>query len=301
MKMAVQFVMRITILVLLTYELAEAEAAAAPMAKPNCDSSCGNLQIPYPFGIGPDCYMDKLFEVVCNENGSSAKGFLTSIDKEVLQINISNKRYYYSESTVQVQMPIIYSNNCRSPGSGAALNISGSPFNFSFVYNTFVSVGCDNFAKITGPGPVVFGCESHCNKSKISKIVERTRCSGFNCCESTYFPSNQQEIQVEFRRIDGSKAREEEGCKYAFLVDQNRLESKKLDPFSVQYLETVPMVLEWAISKRTTKGRNMYESLNKRREVMCSFSGYGNDFGSFTCDCANGYEGNPYLPGGCQG
>ena len=81
MKMAVQFVMRITIIVLLTYELAE--AAAAPIAKPDCNSRCGNLEIPYPFGIGHDCYMDKLFEVVCNGTGSSAKAFLTSIDKEV--------------------------------------------------------------------------------------------------------------------------------------------------------------------------------------------------------------------------
>ena len=126
--MAVQFVTRITILVLLTYELAEAEteAAAAPIAKPDCyNSSCGNLEIPYPFGIGPHCYMDKLFEVVCNGTGSSAKAFLTSINKEVLQINISKRP---SCPTVQVQMPIIYSNNCRSSGSGAALNISGSPF-----------------------------------------------------------------------------------------------------------------------------------------------------------------------------
>ena len=123
MKMPVQFVMRITILVLLTYELAE--AAAAPIAKPDCNSSCGNLKIPFPFGIGPRCYMDKLFEVVCNGSGSSPKGFLTSIHKEVLQINISKRP---SCPTVQVQMPIIYSNNCRSSGSGAALNISGSPF-----------------------------------------------------------------------------------------------------------------------------------------------------------------------------
>uniref|UniRef100_A0A7N2M8V4 Protein kinase domain-containing protein n=1 Tax=Quercus lobata TaxID=97700 RepID=A0A7N2M8V4_QUELO len=292
MKMAVQFVMRITILVLLTYELAEAEAAAAPMAKPDCNSSCGNLEIPYPFGIGPHCYMDKLFEVVCNGTGSSAKAFLTSINKEVLQINISKRP---SCPTVQVQMPIIYSNNCRSSGSGAALKISVSPFNFSSYHNTFISVGCDNFATITGLGPVVFGCQTHCNKSKIE---ERTGCSGFNCCESIYFPPNQQEFHVEFRSINESKAREEEACKYAFLVDQNWLKSKKPDPSHVQYWETVPVVLEWAISKRTTKGRNMYESLHKRRHVTCSSTEYCSD--SFTCFCANGDNGNPYLPGGCQ-
>ncbi|KAM3689162.1 hypothetical protein ACJW31_09G025500 [Castanea mollissima] len=285
MKMAVQFVMRITILVLLTYELAEADAAAAPIAKSACSSSsCGNLTIPYPFGIGPNCYMDKLFEVVCKGTGSSAKAFLTSIDKEVLQINISYP-------TVQVQMPIIYSNGCRSSGSGAALDISGSPFNFSFNDNTFISVGCDNFATITGLGPVVFGCKSHCNKSQ---IVEGTRCSGFNCCESSYSPMNQQEFRVEFRSINESKVRDEKACKYAFLVDQNWLESNKLDPSSVQYWETVPVVLEWAISMPANVSLNMFESLEKRLDVWCSFSDEANN--SFTCGCHYGYDGNPYLP-----
>ncbi|KAM4078269.1 hypothetical protein ACB094_09G024300 [Castanea mollissima] len=290
MKMVVQFVMRITILVLLTYELAE--AAAAPIAKPDCNSSCGNLEIPYPFGIGPDCYMDKLFEVVCNGTGSSAKAFLTSIEKEVLQINIS-----YPTPTVQVQMPIIYSDGCRRSGSGAALDISGSPFNFSFDDNTFISVGCNNFATITGLGPVVFGCKSHCNKSQ---IVEGTRCSGFNCCQSSYFPINQQEFHVEFRSINESKVRDEKACKYAFLVDQNWLESNKPDPSSVQYWETIPVVLEWAISMRTNVSLNMFKSLKKRRDVWCSFSDEAKDFSSFTCECNNGYDGNPYLPRGCQ-
>ncbi|KAK7841234.1 putative wall-associated receptor kinase-like 13 [Quercus suber] len=295
MKMAVQFVMRITILVLLTYELAEAEAAAAAIvAKPDCNGSCGNLDIPYPFGIGPHCYMDKMFEVVCNGTGSSVKAYLISIDKEVLQINISNS-YYYFEPTVQVQMPIIYSNNCRSLGSGAALNISGSPFNFSFIENTFISVGCYNFAKITGLGPVVFGCETHCNKSK---TVERTNCSsGFNCCESSYFPY-QQEFHVEFKRIDGSPAGEEKACKYAFLVDQNWLQSNKPDPSSVQYWETVPIVLDWAISKRTKDSRDMFKSLKKRPHVRCSFEDEDEDFYSFACKCAYKYQGNPYLPSG---
>ena len=288
MKMAVQFVMRITILVLLTYELAEA-AAAAPIAKPNCKSSCGNLEIPYPFGIGTGCYMDKLFEVVCNQTGSSAKAYLTSIDKEVLQINLSSSTNS-SDPTVQVQVPITYWEGCNSSGSGAALNFSGSPFNFPINYNTFISVGCNILATITGP--VLFGCRTHCNKSQME---EPTRCSGFNCCESSNFPPNLQEFHVEFRNVIESP-REEEACMYAFLVDKNWLKSNKPDPSSVQYWETVPIVLEWAILKRTNNSRDMCKSYKKRR---VSYSDSDED--SFTCECASGYHGNPYLPGGCQG
>ncbi|KAK7837514.1 wall-associated receptor kinase-like 8 [Quercus suber] len=60
--MAVHLVMRITFLLLLTHELAK---ATPPIAKPSCRSSCGNLSIPYPFGIEPDYYMDPWFEIYC--------------------------------------------------------------------------------------------------------------------------------------------------------------------------------------------------------------------------------------------
>ncbi|XP_075662903.1 wall-associated receptor kinase-like 10 [Castanea sativa] len=129
--MALHLVMRITFLLLLTYELAE---AAPPVAKSNCKSSCGNVKIPYLFGIGPNCYMDKWFEVVCIGTGSSAKAFLTRIEKEVLQIDIMTKfprsNHTYGP-TVKVQMPTIYTKNCNSTGNMSPVSITGSPFNFS--------------------------------------------------------------------------------------------------------------------------------------------------------------------------
>ena len=115
--MAVHLVMRITFLLLLTYELAE--AASPPIAKPNCTSSCGNVtKIPYPFGIGPECYMNQWFEIVCNGSDSSRKAFLPSIDMEVLEINMSaatryehnySFNYYSRPGQVRVNMLIISS------------------------------------------------------------------------------------------------------------------------------------------------------------------------------------------------
>ena len=299
--MAMQTVMQITFLLLLTYGLAE---AAPPISKFNCKSRCGNVSIPYPFGIGLDCYMDKWFEVVCNGSGGSEKAFLTSIDVEVRQINISSYYYdfYYKRPSVEVLMPIIYSETCTSTSgtiSDRRMNFTGSPFSVSGLFNTFISVGCDNFATMADIVPTVFGCTSDCTPSM--KVESGgLRCSGFNCCQSSNVPSGLQVVAVDFRSINESKGRATEPCKYAFLVNEYWLYHSKLDPSSVNYWEYVPVVLEWRIFNWNNNSLELFNSLKNKRDVSCSSSEVIPTSG-FYCLCPQGYEGNPYLDGVCEG
>ena len=135
------------------------------MAKPYCPASCGNVSIPYPFGIGSNCFMNKMYEIVCNGSGvTTAKAFLPSINMEVLEINISDPYNNYDDSLsepglIRVKMPI--SSNCINKssvaGSGGVVDISGTPFFFSSYGNNFVSVGCNNKATMAGLDSMVFG------------------------------------------------------------------------------------------------------------------------------------------------
>lgn len=43
-------------------------AAAAPTALPNCLDKCGNITIPYPFGMSSNCYHDSGFYVACMQH-----------------------------------------------------------------------------------------------------------------------------------------------------------------------------------------------------------------------------------------
>ena len=301
--MAVQFVLRCTFLLLLTCGFA---AAAPPNVKPDCRADCGKVSIPYPFGIGPGCYMDDWFEIVCNGTGA----FLKRINMEVLRLTISSDESA-TDSTVLVKSPIIYSEYCNR--TGGTVNLTGSPFVFSSYANKFTAVGCDNFATMTAIEPMVVGCKSECNGSYRS---EELKCSGINCCQSK-IPSRLQVSSAEFRSKDYRSPGSE--CKYAFLAYQRWFESNITDPTSVRNREYVPVMLDWEIYNSTQNSIQMYESLQRRSEsnivicyvtstasryyMMSSSSRFrafsSRNFSSFYCDCAAGYKGNPYLS--CEG
>ncbi|KAL4614349.1 hypothetical protein ACB092_07G048000 [Castanea dentata] len=283
--MAVQFVIRITFLLLLTYGLAE---AAAPMAKPNCRDRCGNVSIPYPFGIGGSCYMEKWFEVVCNATaGSLAKAFLTSIDVELLEIKIGDLTGIdsyspYEPGIVRVNMPNI-SSKCRGQTIGG-VNMRGSPFYFSSYRNIFISTGCDNMAVMTGIDPMVLvGCKSDCNSKN---MTGNNNCSGINCCQTTV-PHGIQVLNVTFKGIDeNSNARD--NCNYAFLAQQNWFANITDPSYEVQNWDKVPVVLEWTAAIDHQELR--------RRNADSYYTNYGADY----YYCRDGYKGNPYLRTGCQ-
>nr|XP_023895757.1 wall-associated receptor kinase-like 8 [Quercus suber] len=288
--MAVKFVMRITFLLLLAvaYGLAE---GAPPMAKPNCPDRCGNVSIPYPFGIGSNCFMNKTYEIVCNESGvaAAAIAFLVfpSIRVEVLEIRITdpynnNDDSFYGPGFIRVKMPIISSNciNKSSAGSVARVNISGTPFFFSSYRNKFVSVGCDNLATMTGLNPMmVVGCKTNCSNKKLIG-----KCSGFDCCQ-TSVPDGIQLLNVTFSHTSS--------CQRAFLAETQWLE--KTDPSASNHFlnsDYVPVMLEWIV-KFTDYD---FEELYYRRHI----DWYNTTYGVLYPYCSYGFQGNPYLNMGCQ-
>ena len=262
------------------------------------------------------CYMDDWFEIVCNRSGA----FLKRINMEVLEIPI-NGRGLDEGNTVRVKSPIISSNpSCTSMSSGGDVNLKGSPFTFSETGryrngggNKFISVGCNNFAMMTETDPMVIGCKSNCNTSLIND--EGNTCSGYNCCETT-IPSGLQTFNVSFLKDD---KKGQEGCRYAFLADEEWLNYNISLPFSVEKIDFIPVVvLDWRIYNWTKGSLQMLESFTtNRQDSACAFYSTPSStsefytfetkvtrstyFSKFRCWCRWGYKGNPYLTTGCEG
>ncbi|KAJ9189877.1 hypothetical protein P3X46_001128, partial [Hevea brasiliensis] len=119
--MAVEFVCQFSfsLALLLTIELA---MAAPRMPKLNCEDHCGNISIPYPFGISKDCYLDEWFEIECNESAYPPRAFISRIKMEVFYIDVGG--------SATIKSPII-SSNCSGREGDEPIILTGSPFYIS--------------------------------------------------------------------------------------------------------------------------------------------------------------------------
>ncbi|KAH6835266.1 hypothetical protein C2S53_012430 [Perilla frutescens var. hirtella] len=58
---------------------------------PGCPQKCGNLTIPFPFGMESNCYFDDSFHIICNSSFKPPKPFLRLGRAEVVSISLDGK------------------------------------------------------------------------------------------------------------------------------------------------------------------------------------------------------------------
>ncbi|CAB4304450.1 unnamed protein product [Prunus armeniaca] len=169
----------------------------APIAKPSCEKHCGDVTIPYPFGIGPssNCYLYDWFEIECDYTTIPPRPFLRLAKLEVLSISI--------DGTLWVNNPVTFFYG----GKGirkVAPNLTGSPFVYSERYNRLTAVSCGFFLVVRSDENVVGGCMSTCDKNYHSR--RNYGCIGINCCQTTflaYLTAITIELQAEYEAATG--------------------------------------------------------------------------------------------------
>ncbi|URD83327.1 Wall-associated receptor kinase [Musa troglodytarum] len=268
-------------------------ATAAMAFGQNCTRRCSNIDVPYPFGIEPDCYRDG-FDLSCNETES--KLYLGNI--EVIDIDVLN-----GQARVYKRISWDCNNSVLTPKHTIPMNLTGWPFTFSDTRNKFTAIGCDTIALFVGATNNSYstGCVSICNKNT---TFSDGSCSGAGCCQTSILPGLQY-FNITFSSFNGHKDNSwDNPCSFAFLVDGSWYSFRTTDLNETDFYDRndgrVPMVLDWSIGddvgcEEAPQNLTSYACRSNNSFCLNATNGIG-----YLCNCSSGYQGNPYVEGGCE-
>ncbi|KAJ4822328.1 hypothetical protein Tsubulata_013471 [Turnera subulata] len=220
------------------------------------------MTIPYPFGIGPKCYMSHWFDIECRRSSVALANNTTQFTAFIKSIKVEVVRFpdYSSYGAVTIRSPMLSTLSCpsrrREYSNGYRyhqINLVGSPFLFSTT-NVFVAVGCNADASMSQETSEQVGCKSTCKNDTTSIYIwqQNTSCStGRNCCQFRIQPYLQvYNPSLHSITVNGNDTQEDDGCKLAFLASEEWLLSMVSDPSEVRQMDYVPVTLEWMLDVR---------------------------------------------------
>uniref|UniRef100_M8B4N0 Wall-associated receptor kinase galacturonan-binding domain-containing protein n=1 Tax=Aegilops tauschii TaxID=37682 RepID=M8B4N0_AEGTA len=191
-------------------------ASAPPVAK-SCPGKCGEIDIPYPFGIGPGCSLSGRFALTCNETTSPPT--LLRRDIKVANITLETAQMVvYTHLTYSCDLPS--SKNTSKPTStrvSAVLRVR-NPFLLSASANVFTAIGCRSTARLRSRSvsDYLTGCITTCLRVNDTGD-DGTPCNGHGCCETSLISRlNQVNVSWSTRAL-GTNPVPESPCQYAFV------------------------------------------------------------------------------------
>ncbi|CAL8991918.1 unnamed protein product [Prunus brigantina] len=274
--------------------LAAATIAALPQALPGCQEKCGNLTIPYPFGIGKGCSMaGEYFNLTCNTS---------TVPPTTYWGNVTVTNISLPDAEMQTQQYV--SKDCYDTDGQPISNIMAelwmpSPFTISDTKNNLVAIGCDTKVIVEGyRNQTMFatGCTAWCDGLG---SVDQGSCSGAGCCE-TKIPSGLYNQTIQLDSYYNYKfVKDVNACSYAFVVEQDQFKFSKKSFQELSTKEKLPMVVNWAIGYEPEPCDAARKSPHYACKANTTCANRPNQSG-YTCRCLEGYHGNPYHPNGCQ-
>ncbi|PRQ33199.1 putative EGF-like domain, wall-associated receptor kinase [Rosa chinensis] len=284
---------------------AAADRTPPPQARPNCSDHCGNLKIPYPFGIGQGCSQRGWFNLTCNESTEPpttlwGDGSLTvtniSLAEGELKVMIYRARDCYDQQ----------GNQTKEMYTAASLRLP-PPFTISGTRNKLIAVGCDTISIFRGYRPYphdkdryITGCISVCDN--LDNAVNGS-CSGIGCCQ-TSIPSGLKNLTVSLNSDSQHKdVWKFNPCSYAFIVEEEYFTFNPKTSFEeLNNTEKLPMIINWDINEGSCALAQNSDGYACKANSSCvnRTVDYQTEPTGYYCQCLPGFEGNPYLPDGCR-
>ncbi|CAJ2674906.1 unnamed protein product [Trifolium pratense] len=278
--------------------LVEAVASDEPQqALPGCNNTCGDILVPYPFGMGHSttqdntpCYMDSKFELKC------IKSKLT-YGKMIPVLDINPQSQMVMKFFVSRVCTNSSSSNNTEEANEPLLNVSS--FTISSTENKFITISCDGYGILNSNfknATYSIGCLTRCHNYDHKMVIGNNigKCTGLGCCQVD-IPPLMKNITIQTFKFPPETTTQED-CSYSFIAKQGSYN------FSVDHInnltnQTFPMVVNWAVTNESCQIAKTTDSYACRENSECVDN--DPDYEGYRCKCLEGFEGNPYLPGGC--
>ncbi|KAL7136206.1 hypothetical protein ABFS83_10G013900 [Erythranthe nasuta] len=266
------------------------------IGKPGCETKCGNLTVPYPFGIGIDsgCSLDPEYDISCNTSFNPPKPFLGTGNLEVIDVTDSHMRI---DNYLAYKC---YDKQGKSTRRRAFRIRLSQHLSFSDA-NKFTIIGCDDLAIISGTQGLNFssGCISLCSAKE--DIIDGS-CTGIGCCQIS-IPKGLHGFEASLGSLKNhTEVWSFDPCGYAFLAEEGTFTFRVEDFLDIGFenrtAQNVPILLDWVIGNINCSEARKSKDYACRENSDCVDS--DTKLAGYRCSCVKGYEGNPYLEPGCK-
>ncbi|CAL9157092.1 unnamed protein product [Musa hybrid cultivar] len=275
-----------------------------------CPKNCGNISFECPFGIGDGCSRPG-FNLTCRNHSTSApRLFLGDGTVEVTRIDMNQGLVYIKPPTVVMGVDDEFKR-------ASLIDLENWPYSFELMeqmtrnsYQRLTSnrvyvVGCSAMAKLVDltTNKTISTCFSICAAGDPSQYSEWSDINN-RYCTMNLWSKNSTALEIQLTRIHQTELHlvNTTSIKVIIFNGDNDDREGVLNGSRTNVEATLAWYMNDHLSCEEAINTDAYACVSQNsvcRDIMTDTFYSGNSSG-YLCQCLASYQGNPYVPSGCQ-